>query len=298
MYGGTTGKAKPPMADSPMVEFSFMTDSAQGFRGSRDYELFVFELLNQNMSGIVGVELVETIHDVRMRGLSGHEHQIDIAYRFRIWATEFLVLVECKHYKNRVGVEEVLEFRSRIEDLRANKGVLVTSSDFQKGAIEVAKANRIALIIVRGTKALGFEGVTFSWTPPSWPEMRQILHDHILKCYGGDSGTAASRISMPETSKGVLVTIGPVRLEIEPYELNMSFGPERTYCSTQERDNDKIYLSRPDLGMVSPNGLVKSLLLEEIFREEANLEPSRPTLAERRTMYGRLRAWFFGKEGK
>jgi Restriction endonuclease len=118
---------------------------------SRDYERFVRQLVEQNLSGIDGLDVVNIEDNAKLTGLSGYVHQIDVAYTFRLWATDFLVIVECKQYSGSVGVDELLEFKSRIDDLRAHKGVFVTTVGFQAGAVEFAAANRIALIVARGT---------------------------------------------------------------------------------------------------------------------------------------------------
>lgn len=59
------------------------------------------------MVGITGVEELEINHNTKIKGLSGYEHQIDVSYRFTIWRTEILVIVECKQYQNKVGVAEL-----------------------------------------------------------------------------------------------------------------------------------------------------------------------------------------------
>lgn len=117
----------------------------------REYEELVFNLIAQSFDGMTGVELVDIDHDLKITGVSGYKHQIDVCYRFRIWEIEVLVIVECKQYSQRVGIGELLEFQSRISDIRAHKGVFVTTVGFQKGAHQFAKESRIALIVAKGT---------------------------------------------------------------------------------------------------------------------------------------------------
>ncbi len=142
------------------------------------------------MSGISGIEVIEILHDAKMKGLSGYEHLIDVAYRFRIWKTEMLVIVECKQYQKKVGVDDLLEFRSRIEDLRAHKGIFVTSSDFQSGAVEIADANRIALLIVRGTMHFA---IHYSLIPIPREERCKRQLEQLREAYKTTS-TGSSRI--------------------------------------------------------------------------------------------------------
>lgn len=60
----------------------------------------------------------------------------------------YLIVIECKSYNSGhpVGIEEIQEFNTRLQDLNAKKGVFVTSSSFQSGALSCAKHHNIALI--------------------------------------------------------------------------------------------------------------------------------------------------------
>ena len=95
---------------------------------------------------------VQTHRLRRYRGKSGHEHEIDVSFELTVAGLRFLIVAECKRYKRRVGIDDVMEFAYRIRDIGAHKGVLVTTSGFQDGAIDVAKSEGIGLLIAaRGT---------------------------------------------------------------------------------------------------------------------------------------------------
>jgi hypothetical protein len=109
---------------------------------SLDYEEFVarsFEALQ--LTGIG--QLTRNRHFV---GKSGHRHQIDIAIEIKVAVLDLLVLIECKCYRRSVEVSDVLEFVSRLHDIGASKGAMVTTVGFQEGAILLAKSHRVALI--------------------------------------------------------------------------------------------------------------------------------------------------------
>ena len=55
-------------------------------------------------------------------------------------------IVQCKHYESNVGVAAVRELHSVVISEKANKGILITSSSFTKGAFEEAKQKNIELI--------------------------------------------------------------------------------------------------------------------------------------------------------
>ena len=61
---------------------------------------------------------------------------------------EFLILIECKSYNHPVDRGEIAEFNTRIQDLNATKGIFVTTSRLQQGAINMANHHNIALIRV------------------------------------------------------------------------------------------------------------------------------------------------------
>lgn len=80
------------------------------------------------------------------RGRSGHDHQIDASVDLTLGGLRILILFECKHYKRAVGVEDLLAFAQRLNDIGANKGVVVTTIGFQEGATKIADAHHIALV--------------------------------------------------------------------------------------------------------------------------------------------------------
>ena len=79
-------------------------------------------------------------------GKSGHHHSIDVSVEFELVGLKFIVLIECKHYKRRVGIDDLLEFAARLDDVGAHKGIVVTPMGFQEGAIKTAQAKGIALV--------------------------------------------------------------------------------------------------------------------------------------------------------
>ena len=92
----------------------------------------------------------------RFQGASGYRHQIDVS----VGDSKNLILVECKHWKNRVPVGKVLEFHSRITDIKPTKdvdihGVIVSPHGFQSGAWTAANHFGIDLQFVRSAGEFG-----------------------------------------------------------------------------------------------------------------------------------------------
>jgi Holliday junction resolvase-like predicted endonuclease len=115
-----------------------------------DFAKFTPEEFEKQVQQVIeksGINLSEfrTRHRESLSGTDG-DYEIDIVARFVALKTSFVVLVECKHHKNSIKREIVQILHDRLISTGSQKGMLFTSSSFQKGAIEYAKIHNIALI--------------------------------------------------------------------------------------------------------------------------------------------------------
>jgi restriction system protein len=78
-------------------------------------------------------------------GVDG-EYRIDITARFRQLGVDFLVLVACKDQSRPVEREDVQVLADKKRGTGAQKAILFATNGFQRGAIEYAKVNGIALM--------------------------------------------------------------------------------------------------------------------------------------------------------
>jgi len=118
---------------------------------------------------------------------SGYEHEIDLSFELDVAGTQVLVLVECKAYSRPVSVDDILEFGSRIEDIAAHKGILVSTSGYTSGARKVAMGKGIALVrAVAGEWAIIGR---FTGPPPPRLSSRFFMHDSaaLAESAGGSS---------------------------------------------------------------------------------------------------------------
>jgi hypothetical protein len=76
---------------------------------------------------------------------TGRKIKIDVSFELELHEFTVLCLVECKWYNHKVDVSEVEEFRTKLDDIGAHKGLMFTTVGFQDGAVKVAKAYGIAL---------------------------------------------------------------------------------------------------------------------------------------------------------
>ena len=70
-------------------------------------------------------------------------HSVDVAVRFRSAGMEHLWVVECKHHARRVSKDRVLALRAIVDDLGADRGVLLAENGFQSGAEEAATSTNV-----------------------------------------------------------------------------------------------------------------------------------------------------------
>lgn len=122
-----------------------MTEYCEELKPDQEYERIVADIIRQLETD----EKVAVTHHARYRGKSGHVHVTDIAVQFVKLGVQFIVLVECKYWNRKVGVQEVMVLSSRLNDVGAHKGILVTTEGFQKGAFALAKDRGIALVLCK-----------------------------------------------------------------------------------------------------------------------------------------------------
>ncbi len=107
-----------------------------------EFEERSLEILKQQFNGL---EKLEFKHNERIRTDDG-SYQIDGVVRFETMGVKFTVLIECKHYKNPVSREKIQVLYDKIRAVGAHKGIFISTSNFQSGALEYAAKHGIALI--------------------------------------------------------------------------------------------------------------------------------------------------------
>ena len=123
----------------------------------KDYEKltqYIFnQIVNQNK-----VDNIEVQHDVTIQGKST-THQIDVFWKFETGGEEYCAIVQAKDWKSKVPQKEMLAFNDIIRDLPyGTRGIFVSLSGYQKGAIDVAKANGITIYELRPPKCDDWDG--------------------------------------------------------------------------------------------------------------------------------------------
>jgi restriction system protein len=130
-----------------------------------DFELEVKSLLQS----AIGAGLIFTVkHREVLDGFDG-TYEIDLTVRFTALNVDFITLVECKKHKYAIKRETVQILNDKIKSTGAHKGILFSTSGFQKGAIDYAVLHGIALVEVKPSQLKWFTRTTNDLQDiPSW----------------------------------------------------------------------------------------------------------------------------------
>ena len=111
-------------------------DLVSDFSNPKQYEIVVARMLRTKLAHDQGSDPVIK-HREMYQGASGQRYEIDLSFESMIAGTKLLILVECKCYKRFVGVDDVAEFAYKVRDIGAHKGIIATTTGFQRGATVV-----------------------------------------------------------------------------------------------------------------------------------------------------------------
>jgi hypothetical protein len=104
----------------------------------KEYEILVEKLYSRIIPG-------STIK--RNDKIYGHNskknREIDLSIRQSIGPHKVLMIVQVRDKKRTVDVNAIGELSSVVEDVRANKGIMISAKGFTHGALEMAKAKNI-----------------------------------------------------------------------------------------------------------------------------------------------------------
>jgi Restriction endonuclease len=110
---------------------------------SDEYEMFVAEVMRE-VFGVDAIRGKDFVGRVTQRKI-----KVDAAFELEIaGGARLLCILECKHYKHRVSVADVEEFHSKLDDIGAHKGIMLTTVGYQEGAKKAALGRGIALALL------------------------------------------------------------------------------------------------------------------------------------------------------
>lgn len=117
------------------------------------FEKLVYEI----QKSFAGTTATVTHKDYIMGQTSEVEREIDISIKQKVSQFDILVIIDCKDYASPVDVTTVGEFASLYEDVRANKGVMVSSNGFTPAAITFAQNKGIDTLCLIDSKGVDWK---------------------------------------------------------------------------------------------------------------------------------------------
>src|ERR1700735_3323585 len=88
-------------------------------------------------------------HDVRVPGRQSRTlRQVDVSVRGKVGQFELFIAIECKDHSEPVDVEDVGAFVAKVEDIGANRGVMVAAKGYTSAAKTLADSKGIDLLRV------------------------------------------------------------------------------------------------------------------------------------------------------
>ncbi|HQX50797.1 MAG TPA: restriction endonuclease [Planctomycetaceae bacterium] len=130
------------------------------------YERQVVDWLRHAGSGLKDFRVDHLVH----RTGAGGEYEFDGVAEFTLFdGAKIIVLVECKRYKEPVKRDVVLIMHAKLHDVGAHKGMIFSTSGFQRGALAYASMHGIATVtFIEGKLLYETRSAGPSDDPPSW----------------------------------------------------------------------------------------------------------------------------------
>lgn len=107
-----------------------------------EFEKYSLDVLYEQTKGLENLKIE---HNKILEVYDGN-YQIDGYIEFTVMGIKYKTLVECKHYRSPITREKVQILYEKIQSIGAQKGILISTSNFQSGAIQYASVHGVALI--------------------------------------------------------------------------------------------------------------------------------------------------------
>ena len=163
----------------------------------KEFEILVEKIARdiKNFSASLDDAVIRHGAKNRIAGASGFKHQIDVS--IEIPMKRLLIVIECKRYKSKVALKDMLILIARIDDIRKKRnidvtGVFFTTVGYTWPAKKVGDYNNIELNTIENTKyfAAQLAGNVLIKPPPF--ELKSNLNASINARSPDRKDTAAS----------------------------------------------------------------------------------------------------------
>lgn len=109
----------------------------------RDFEIFCMETL-KSYAEQEQLQNFRIAHDQKVETDDG-TYQIDVLAEYTALGVKNTVIVECKKQSRNVEREVVAALDRKLQSIGAQKGILISTAGFQRGAVQFAEKHGIAL---------------------------------------------------------------------------------------------------------------------------------------------------------
>lgn len=107
-----------------------------------EFEKYCLDLLNSTSNEF---EKCKITHNKIIKTYDGN-YQLDGLIEFTYLGIKYKTVVECKKYKNKIKRTQIQVLYDTAQKVGANKGIFISTSSFQKGAMEYARTHGITLL--------------------------------------------------------------------------------------------------------------------------------------------------------
>ena len=116
-----------------------------------EYELFTREVC-ERLALYKGLLSSTVQHNVKLKGKSGFEHQVDVLWEYEKDGEVHRVAIECKNYNQKIPIGRVRDFFGVLYDIGNIKGIMACKEGYQDGAKKFADYYGISLMELRAPK--------------------------------------------------------------------------------------------------------------------------------------------------
>lgn len=208
----------------------------------KEFEDIITKIHRQTASDAV------VTHNQKIIGKSGVRRQIDVSMIQKGGIYKFFFVIECKWYNRRVSIEKVEAFNTKLEDVGASTGIMISNNGFSKGAICAAERYSITLLSYKQAEEMDWQKIVNSeaWIKPiffhsSNEHVFLILKDgkkiemppnKSLLC--PNRNTQVNRSDLITELKNIVFSTDP---KLGDYELEIGYAEPVYY-----QDHDESYL--------------------------------------------------------
>ncbi len=111
-----------------------------------DFEKLCLDLLMKTKD-FKKINTISIQHNKKITSSDG-EFQLDGYIEYEFLNVRHKVIIECKKHTRPVQRSAIMELKAKLESIGAQKGIIMSTSGFQTGAIEYAQQHGIGLIRV------------------------------------------------------------------------------------------------------------------------------------------------------